>query len=104
MAAPALSDLEDQGLRVRTDGTRLLVGPKQKLTVEVIALVKANREWLLSLALGRAIVRARPNDWTDPEPDVCHECGGLAVGYSSAAFKACESHLVGGLRWRASTA
>src|SRR5438874_12992344 len=99
MVALALSDLEGQGLRVGTDGTRLLVGPKQKLTPEVIGLVQANREWLLSLALGRAIVRARPNGWTDPEPDACHDCGAPAVGYLPSAFKACETHLAGGLRW-----
>jgi hypothetical protein len=99
VVALALSDLEDHGLRISTDGMRLLVGPRQKLTPEVIELVQANREWLLSLALGRAVVRARPNDWTDPEPDVCHDCGGPAVGYSPVAFKACEAHLAGGTPW-----
>jgi hypothetical protein len=99
MAALLLSDLEDQGLRVRTDGMRLLIGPREKLTVEMIELVRANREWLLSLAFARATVQARPDDWSDPEPDVCAMCGAPALGYSRAVAKACEAHLNGGQRW-----
>jgi hypothetical protein len=99
MVALALADLENRGLHVRVDGTRLLIGPKQKLTAEVIELVKVNREWLLSLALGRTVVQARPDDWKDDEPDVCATCGRMAVGYSLAIAKACEEHLAGGARW-----
>jgi hypothetical protein len=96
---PTLADIENRGLRVGTDGTNLVVGPRPKLTPEVIELIKANRERLLSLALGRDIVQNRPNDWKDPEPDVCHDCGVPAVGYSPIAWKVCDAHLNGGLRW-----
>ncbi len=99
MVAVTLADLEGQGLRVRTDGTRLLVGPRERVTAEVIELIQANREWLLSLALGRAIVRARPDDWVDPEPDICVNCGAPAVGYTRMSEKACAAHLGEGARW-----
>jgi hypothetical protein len=99
MVALALSDLEDQGLHVGTDGTRLLVGPRQKLTADVIELVKVNRSWLLALALGRVIVRARPNSWMDPQPDICSTCETAAIGYSPSIAKACSEHLNGGQRW-----
>jgi hypothetical protein len=37
--------------------------------------------------------------WTDPQPDVCQTCGGAAIGYSEAAWKACAEHLGAGCRW-----
>jgi hypothetical protein len=95
----ALTDLEDQGLHVRMDGTRLLVGPREKLTVEIIEFVKVNREWLLSLAFGRAIIQARSDNWIDPVPDICGKCGAPAIGYSAAVKKACAEHLAGGCHW-----
>jgi hypothetical protein len=99
MAAPALSDLEGQGLHVRTDGVRLFVGPRGRVTVEVIELVRANRAWLLSLALARMVVQARLDDWIDPKPDVCAICDSPAVGYSEQIQKACAAHLGRGQRW-----
>jgi hypothetical protein len=98
-AAALLADLEAAGFHVRIEGERLLLGPRHGLTDEQRELVRGHRDELWAIVVARAVIRARPDTWHDPEPDRCSACGAPAIGYSPAAEKACAVHLHGGEPW-----